>query len=353
MHELKTVCFRCDASPQIGLGHFMRCFALAEHLKENHWKVAFIMTETTLMAKEYLESANIELYFEPHKCASSRDVNWTREILKERKATWVVIDGYVFDESYWGALGRSNFKTMVIDDEGTNEPWEPDLILNQNIHATREIYPKVKDSAKTLFGSRHALLRRQFRTMDSGAQKKSAKKQILITFGGGNHIETFYQVLDACVSIKNSEVEFLILLGGHIPYREKIKERCKAFQSSYRIIDYCKEISQLIKDSYLAISGSGSTCWEFCCLGLPSILITFADNQIPIARAIQQEGAGIYLSPHKNLSKDKLQTELNRLIQNSGERNKMSKKATCLVDGKGVQRVQQLLEEEIYEPSTV
>ena len=42
-------------------------------------------------------------------------------------------------------------------------------------------------------------------------------------------------------------------------------------------------MAELISKCDLAIGAAGTTAWERCCLGLPSIIITIADNQTAVA----------------------------------------------------------------------
>ena len=44
-----NILFRCDGSVEIGMGHVVRCLALADHLKENHGcNIHFVMRQSEL-----------------------------------------------------------------------------------------------------------------------------------------------------------------------------------------------------------------------------------------------------------------------------------------------------------------
>ncbi|MBL6431055.1 MAG: hypothetical protein HPM95_06840 [Alphaproteobacteria bacterium] len=43
----------------------------------------------------------------------------------------------------------------------------------------------------------------------------------------------------------------------------------------------------------LAVGAAGSSAWERCCLGLPSVMLVIADNQQAIAHALSEAGAAV------------------------------------------------------------
>ena len=47
----------------------------------------------------------------------------------------------------------------------------------------------------------------------------------------------------------------------------------------------------------LAIGAPATSAWERCCLGLPSVIIPFADNQLQVAKALENAGAGVVVNP--------------------------------------------------------
>ncbi|OYW79245.1 MAG: hypothetical protein B7Z26_08365, partial [Asticcacaulis sp. 32-58-5] len=45
---------RTEASAAIGLGHFMRCFAIAEAARAKDWKVSFILNDASEAAQSHM-----------------------------------------------------------------------------------------------------------------------------------------------------------------------------------------------------------------------------------------------------------------------------------------------------------
>jgi spore coat polysaccharide biosynthesis predicted glycosyltransferase SpsG len=85
--------------------------------------------------------------------------------------------------------------------------------------------------------------------------------------------------------------------------------------------------------------GGGSTTWERCCLAVPSIVISVADNQTNIAKAVDAVGAALYLGPCDNVTALQLANTVKNLIQEPNRLRTLSSQAMLLVDGLGTGRV--------------
>jgi UDP-2,4-diacetamido-2,4,6-trideoxy-beta-L-altropyranose hydrolase len=96
---------------------------------------------------------------------------------------------------------------------------------------------------------------------------------------------------------------------------------------------------ELMANADVAISGAGSTCWEMCFLGLPSIVIDVAENQRPIAEELDRRGIAIHLGSSRDVTPEKIAAELKTLLAARERRATMSETGRNLVDGRGAERV--------------
>ena len=92
-----------------------------------------------------------------------------------------------------------------------------------------------------------------------------------------------------------------------------------------------------------AISAAGTTSWELCYYGIPSLLVQIADNQCDLAEHLSQTGAAVDLGWYEDISEERLVEAVNNMLRDNRFRAESSKRAQSLVDGKGAQRVIQEL----------
>jgi len=88
----------------------------------------------------------------------------------------------------------------------------------------------------------------------------------------------------------------------------------------------------------LAIGAGGATSWERCCLGLPSLIITMAENQKPIAAELDRQRLAHWLGDHDTVNEFSLTTALKDALDSKGMAD-WSNRCRNTVDAKGTERV--------------
>jgi spore coat polysaccharide biosynthesis predicted glycosyltransferase SpsG len=89
-------------------------------------------------------------------------------------------------------------------------------------------------------------------------------------------------------------------------------------------------------ESDLCIGAAGGTSLERCYLGLPTMLLVLADNQLPGAKALEKTGAVVALKGAQDIP----QVFENYFAHETAvQLKRMSEAAAVLSDGLGVQRI--------------
>ena len=100
-------------------------------------------------------------------------------------------------------------------------------------------------------------------------------------------------------------------------------------------------MAEIMANSDLAIGAAGSTSWERCCLGLPTIMLVLANNQQVIASALEDAGAA------RTFDINILEAEplaFDQVIKSVVPKMKdMSKAASKVTDGLGALRLSRFL----------
>ena len=136
----KTVVFRVDAGPGIGMGHFMRCRTLALELVKRKWVVFFVGSgmakELSGKGKRRVNQIINLIEFGPFKTPAedSRALfdMLTREF--DLRVDCLVIDTYFYnreDYAFLQRFGRQRLPIMVIDDLASRDT-PAQAVLNPN-----------------------------------------------------------------------------------------------------------------------------------------------------------------------------------------------------------------------------
>ena len=84
---------RADGGASMGLGHVMRCLALAQAWQERGGQVTFLTTGSPSAFTERLQAEGMEWKAQPHLAGSQEDAAETAAVAGELAATCVVVDG--------------------------------------------------------------------------------------------------------------------------------------------------------------------------------------------------------------------------------------------------------------------
>ena len=335
------VCFRTDASFNIGTGHVMRCLTLADELRKKGTDINFICREEVGHLNELIEQRGFRVHTLPANLDFVSDRVITQEILESqfKSPEWLVVDHYGIDIAWESSLREQVKKIMVIDDLA-DRTHDCDLLLDQNYNESTNRYQRLVPSTCTqLLGPKYALLRPQFSKARKRLRNRTSKvKHILVLMGGTDPNNQTCKVLHAINMLNRSDISTDVVIGASNPSRIKIESLASNIPNStcYYNID---NIDKLMVSSDLAVSAGGTTIWELCCIALPSIVIQIAENQIESVKSLGKEGLITDLGWFEQVTEHHIKNALQVLINDSGKSKLMSIKGRKMVDGKGKKRI--------------
>ena len=345
----QRIAFRTDANSEIGTGHFMRCLTLADELKKHDAETCFVTRKLPAHLIQMLQERGIDLYELPvgdaektdelsHakwlKTSQHQDAIQTLEMLGKSKLDWLVVDHYAIDQRWEKKLRKLANRILVIDDLADRQH-DCDLLLDQNFYQemdTRYI-GKVPQNCKLLLGPTYALLREEFREARMSVKPRTGEIKKVLVFFGGVDIENLTTMALKALIVLNLDLQVDVVIGRGHPHIQEIEVLCKLHNFSCHI--QTKHMAVLMARADLAIGAGGSSNWERCCLGLPSIVIATAKNQIFISKELNTLNACIYLGWFENVNSVMLQNTIISLIYSSSTLRSISNKAIALVDGNG------------------
>ena len=256
-----------------------------------------------------------------------------------------MVDHYALDTTWHDKVGRRSIKILAIDDLADRK-LSCNLLVNQNLGFNKKSYAGlVTPCTQYLLGPEYAILRPEFGILRNSAKIHRGKnliKKVLVSMGGADANDyTFKTLLQLSDSNIAASCEFIVVTGPAYKNLSRLIKLSQTSKLTITIEHNIENMAELMLEADLCIGASGSTNWERCCLGLPTIIITIAQNQVQIAKALEDFGAVIY-SSLINLRKD---FELFLMDVNKSRYLDISKKATALCDGLGATKVIKMMED--------
>jgi len=360
------IIIRTDASIQIGTGHIMRCLALAQELRNNGARVVFVCREHPgnmcgLIVSKGFELVRLgldpdddvknEIKNHPEKngnqpahsdwLGTDQDTDaWQtiNALQKDGPWDWLIVDHYALDHRWETSMRQLAEKIMVIDDLA-DRVHDCDFLLDQNyFQEPGKRYKRLLPAhSQALLGPKYALLRPEFRQARQFARiRGNGIGRILIYFGGNDPANLTGMALEAldCPELSHLLVE--LVAGPNNQHLVMLKKQAKN-RLGTRLHIQPKYFTELLLRSDLCIGAGGTTTWERICLGLPSIVITVAENQEAFTRDLDKTGYVIWLGTSRNLRIDQIRTSVVKAVDRL--RGKNLALPPDLVDGKGAERI--------------
>ena len=371
-----NITFRADASLQMGSGHVMRCLTLADALKAQGADCHFISREhpghllevirqrgykaNCLVAQVQQAQAAIKNIVneapgpqqEPAHTAWlgstwQADAQETAAILATLQPDWLVVDHYALDQRWEEALAPYYRKLLVIDDLA-DRPHRCDLLLDQNLGRQPQDYAGlVPAHCQLLIGPHFALLRPEFAALRPYSlqrrQAQPALRQLLITMGGVDQPNATGQVLQALKTCAlPADCRITVVMGLTAPWLQNVRELAAQMPWPTEVVVNVNDMAQRMADSDLAIGAAGSTSWERCCLGLPTLMVVLAENQQAGAQALEAAHAARLIGDVSDIA-TQLPLAVRELIDVNCQ-SRMSLAASAITGGQGVEKILKAME---------
>jgi UDP-2,4-diacetamido-2,4,6-trideoxy-beta-L-altropyranose hydrolase len=283
MVERKVAVLRADASDLIGVGHVMRSLAMGEALLDAGFDVMLATVDLPAGMRKEAHKCGItvvDLQCEPF---GSDDALATLSL----NSAVLVIDGYKFEREFFEILENRATHFVVIDDNVETKALAPSIVINQNPHATAEMYAHMSGTPQLLLGLQYAMLRREVREATKQSINPVAGK-VFVAMGGSDFLQLTSPIVHG---LKDLDIEICVAIGPTNSQRQQIEETVMSIPRARVILqaDYIMELAS----SSLAILAAGSSLWESAALGVPSIGLIVADNQLGLANASQESGFSV------------------------------------------------------------
>ena len=344
---------RADASKRMGTGHLRRCLSLARALRQQGDDVVFVTRDlgidsAAMIAEQdfadirVLPAASGDIAADPAiphadwtQVKQSRDIAETIDALAGIAPDWVVVDSYGFDGRWHdGVRGALSCRIAAVDDV-PDRTMAVDLLIDHNYAADhRAKYADcIAQDTRLLGGPSYALLGPRY----ANAQRYRFSEDVrsVGVFMGG--VDAGGYSLCALEALRSAgfagPVEIATTTAN--PHLDELRQ-CAECDHSVRLSIDLPDLAEFFARHDLQIGAGGGASWERCCIGVPTLLVVVAENQLAVAPRLAEEGiVALALDPRPAT----LASALEPLLQNADKRAELARRSRALVDGKGAARV--------------
>ncbi len=332
--------FRVDAAPEIGGGHAVRCLALANALRASGWRCAFAGRPETVDMVPALAHAGYDWW------PLSIDADGAGEPAQLRAKAGgcdlLVTDHYGRDSRFESACRGWARRILAIDDLG-DRSHDADILHDPLVGRDATDYAYlVPDRCRLLLSPAYAPLRPQFfrARAESLARRRDGGEvhRVMVSLGATDPGNVTAVVLEGLSQV-SADLVIDVVMGPLTPHLDRVQRLAQALPQQIRVHVGVADMAALMSLADLAIGAAGTTSWERCAVGLPTLMVVTAANQRAIADALVARGAAQGLGEGAALTPEQVAGAVLDFVQSPRWRVEMVRRAALVCDGRGAARL--------------
>ncbi len=341
----------------MGIGHMMRCLTLAASLRERGLEILFVCRDHPGNMADFLRQRSYDVMLLPRSgsahdpavdadygnwlgATQAQDAEQTIRALGGAQLEWLVVDHYGLDAEWEGRL-RAHAKNLLVIDDLANRQHDCDILVDQNFStSTQDRYRGlIPADCRSLYGPHFAMLGPEYRQKRTSSRQRGDKVlRILIFFGGSDPLNLTGMAIDALSVPEFQNLEVDVVVGVNNPHRQSL-EKLASSRSHTQLHGPQGHLADLMAEADLSIGAGGVTTWERMCVGLPSIVVSVAENQVPACQSLAEAGLIAYAGHYSAVGVPDLIAAVRRVIDQPDTLAEMSSRGQRTIDGWGAQRI--------------
>lgn len=325
---------RADGNAKIGTGHIMRCLSIAKAARTVGLACTFITADLEmepLIREQGFD--NICLYSQWNDL--DQETNQMLRLIKDRSIRKLLLDSYFVTPGYMQRLHSQTHLIYLDDLDAFHYPCS--TLINYNIYADQLDYPSRYPDTRLLLGPQYAPLRKEFRQIAPTSQPHEITN-IFLTTGGTDAYNIAGRLLENCHAHQVLTNKHFHIIAGRYNMNLNFLHSLTKQMPNITVHTNVTDISNYMVNCHIAISAGGSTLYELCACGLPTICFSFADNQVLCATSFDCLGYMKYAGDFRDGFShwiNAVLTGIEQLDRSRELRQSLSNKMQTLVDGSG------------------
>lgn len=322
---------------QIATGHLMRCLSIAEALRFHNEEVMFIVADEQPI--EFLSQRNFRyIVLNTQWNNMESEVKELTKIINDENIDKLLIDSYQVTYKYLNEISNIT-KTIYIDDLGKFEYPVNTVICYAN-YWKKLGYDLNNTKTKYFLGTKYVPLRKEFWNIKNKRILDNVENVLIMT-GGSDPYNIAELIL--CGIDRNKYKKIDVICGRYNANYNDLVVRYRN-ESNVSIHRNVSNMEDYMTNADIAISAGGTTLYELCACGIPTISYTFVDNQIDNAKQFDEDGLIRYAGDVRDGDIVKsINSILNKMKDDYKLRKDMSHRMQLCVDGRGTMRVADIM----------
>jgi len=363
------VLVRVDSGQDMGTGHWMRCLSLADALTDQGYDIVFLCRQSlpaledltrnsghALVRLEGAEQRADGLYrhsawLNVTETADGAESFAVLQYLAERRGrapSWVVVDHYAL-AAPWEARMQILAPVVAIDDLN-DRPHQATVLIDQTAGKTVDDYRGLlAPHTIALVGADYVMIRPAF--IEQRAASLLRRRQlppepwkVLLTLGGVDSNNITQSVLQALLPLKD-RLSVQVITGFANPNIQALQHWRDRHWADLCLEAATDRMVDVMEAADFCIGAAGTTSWERCVMGLPTVLLLLAENQTDVARNLSSVGAVINFGAMTVERQSEMTSTVAALLDNPSELLELSTAAAQLCDARGLERIVSVLME--------
>ncbi len=317
------------------MGHLSRSCLIANYLFDDKGIESVIIAYRNDAAENFLSLKNkaAKIHYLETTSSNENEIESINSVIKSEGITVILLD--LLEENltkqYLNLLKENHIPIAAIIDDSDYREVDVDVILNGNPNQDRFDYSGVK--GKYLVGPSYFIMDRRY--ADIKLIPNTLNKTIILTFGGSDHNNLIFGVLEAVLDIPEVD-NILIISSKSTGYIEQLQAFVKEKSKNITIYQDVESLVSYWDDCYLAITAGGNTLFERIAAGVPGATICQLSRQMEIADKFEKLGLNKNLGFGPELKKDEMKALISSFINDEHGHNQQRDKRKEIVYVKGI-----------------
>lgn len=327
----RKVLFRCDGDARVGLGHVVRCLALADEFRETHgWGVTFAMA-TGPVGFDLVGHAGHPI----ERMHGNSEDAWMGNLIQQLRPDALVLDVRSGLSRHSIEKWRHGGIIVVAIDDPSDRRLAADLAFYPPVPQVRKM-DWTGFTGRLYAGWEWVVLRREF--ANRPLKVSHDRPLVLVTMGGSDPAGMTLKAVEA-LDLLDEDFDTVIVLGPGFCHDTALGALLAKSHRQFEVCRNVQDMAGLMRRADLAIASFGVTAYELAAMGVPAVYLCLAEDHAESALALAEARAGVSLGVYARVSTFDLARVVETLLHDLAQWQQVLQDAGQRPDGEGAKRI--------------